>query len=134
MSRLDPQRLTPVLLVICGAVLTIIGWHGLTAPGDLMAPLDIPLVGPTAHSEIRAAYGGMHVGMGLFLLATALRPALREVGLWASLCIMGGLVVGRLASVVVDGIPAGFALGLLAAEATAAIAAAALLSFRPRTR
>lgn len=134
MSRLDPQRLAPVLLVICGVVLTIIGWHGLTAPDDLMAPLDIPLIGATAHSEIRAAYGGMHVGMGLFLIATALRSALRDVGLWASLCIMGGLVVGRLASMIVDGVPAGFALALLAAEATAAIAAAALLASRPRTR
>ncbi|MBY0279776.1 DUF4345 domain-containing protein [Candidatus Binatia bacterium] len=134
MSRLDPQRLTPVLLVICGLVLTIIGWHGLTTPGELMAPLDITLVGPTAHSEIRAAYGGMHVGMGLFLLVCALRPALQVVGLWADLCIMGGLLLGRLVSVVVDGIPAGFALALLAAEATAAMAAAALLASRPRLR
>jgi hypothetical protein len=131
---MDPRRLAPLPLFVCGVVLLVIGWYGLTAPGTLMAPLDIPLVGPTAHSEIRAAYGGMHVGMGLFLLVTALRPALHDIGLWANLCIMGGLVAGRLASVVVDGVPAGFALGLLAAEATAAIASAALLATRTRDR
>jgi hypothetical protein len=131
---MDPRRLAPLPLFICGVVLLVIGWHGLTDPAALMAPLDIPLVGATAHSEIRAAYGGMHVGMGLFLLVSALSPALHDVGLWVNLCFMGGLVAGRLASVVVDGVPVGFALSLLAAEATAAITSAALIAARTRER
>lgn len=124
------ERQTPVVLALCGIAMVWIGWTGLRAPATLMDPLGIPLDGPAALSEIRAAYGGMHVGIGLFLLATALRTDLRRVGLWANLCIMGGLVAGRLASIAVDGSPGGFALGLLTVEGIAATASAVLLAAR----
>lgn len=131
---MNPDRLAPVVLALCGIAMLYIGWTGLSAPAALMDPLGIPLQGAAAHSEIRAAYGGMHVGIGLFLIATALRAPLRTVGLWANLCIMGGLVTGRLTSLAVDGAPGGFALGLLAAEGLAALASAALLIARARDR
>ena len=129
---MNPDRLAPVVLALCGIAMLYIGWTGLSAPAALMDPLGIPLQGVAAHSEIRAAYGGMHVGIGLFLLATALRPALNGVGLWANLCIMGGLVVGRLTSLVVDGAPGAFPLGLLAVEGFAALASAVVLATRTR--
>lgn len=129
---MSTDRLAPVVLALCGCAMLYVGWTGLRAPAALMDPLGIPLQGAAAYSEIRAAYGGMHVGIGLFLIATALRAPLRTVGLWANLCIMGGLVVGRLASLVVDGAPGGFALGLLAAEGVAALASVLLLGARTR--
>lgn len=129
---MNTDRIVPVALALSGIAMLYVGWTGLTAPASLMDPLGIPLAGPSAHNEIRAAYGGMHVGIGLFLLATALRPALHGVGLWANLCIMGGLVAGRAASLVVDGAPGGFVFGLLSVEALAATASAALLVGRAR--
>jgi hypothetical protein len=128
----NTDRIVPVALALSGLAMLYVGWTGLTAPANLMEPLGIPLAGPSAHNEIRAAYGGMHVGIGIFLLATALRPALRGVGLWANLCIMGGLVAGRVASLVVDGAPGGFVFGLLAAESVATLASAGLLAARDR--
>ena len=128
------ERQQPVVLALCGIAMVYIGWTGLSAPAALMDPLGIPLAGPAARNEIRAAYGGMHVGIGLFLLATALRAELRAVGLWASLCIMGGLVAGRLVSITVEGSPGGFALGLMAVEGVAAAASAVLLVARSRAR
>lgn len=128
------ERQTPVVLGLCGIAMVYIGWTGLSAPAALMEPLGIPLAGPAARNEIRAAYGGMHVGIGLFLLATALRADLRTVGLWANLCIMGGLVAGRLVGIAIDGSPGGFALGLLAVEGIAAAASAVLLAARQRVR
>jgi Domain of unknown function (DUF4345) len=131
---MNSERLTPVVLALCGFAMLYVGWSGLTAPATLMDPLGIRLQGAAAHSEIRAAYGGMHVGIGLFLIATALRAELRALGLWANLCIMGGLVAGRLASLVVDGAPGGFALGLLATEGIAALASVALVVARTYER
>lgn len=126
--------LPPVLLVLSGVAMIGVGWMGFTAPADLMAPLDVDLDGPSAFNEVRAMYGGMHVGLGLFLIATGLRPALRTIGLWATLCMMGGLVVGRLASFVVDGAPGDFVVRLIIPEAVAALLAAVLLSGGGRGR
>jgi hypothetical protein len=92
-----------------------------------MDPLGIPLAGPSAHSEIRAAYGGMHAAIGLLLLYAAVRAELRRAGLWLALCFMGGLTAGRLVSLAADGVPNAFVLRLLAAEALAAVLAAVLL-------
>jgi hypothetical protein len=129
------RRILPPLTVgLSGLALLAVGWIGLTAPADLMTPLGIPLDGASAHNEIRAAYGGMHVGLGLFLVVAALRPALRATGLWVTLCIMGGLVVGRLASFAVDGAPGDFVVRLLIPEALAAVVSALLLATGGRSR
>lgn len=130
---MNTDRMVPLVLALCGVAMLYVGWTGLTAPSGLMDPLGIPLSGPAARNEIRAAYGGMHVGIGLFLLATALRADLRRIGLWATLCVMGGLVAGRLVSIAIDGSPGAFALGLMAVEGIAAAASAVLLGARPRT-
>ena len=127
---MNRHRAAAVVLAICGLAMLYVGWTGLTAPAQLMDPLGIPLVGPAAHNEMRAAYGGMHVGIGLFLLGTALQPMRNGVGLWANLCIMGGLVAGRLVSLVVDGAPGAFPLGLLALEGAATLASVVLLVAR----
>ena len=126
--------LTPLVLGGSGLALLVVGWIGLSAPADLMEPLGIPLDGPSAHNEIRSAYGGMHVGLGLFLVATALRPSLRAVGLWVNLCIMGGLVAGRLASFAIDGAPGDFVVRLFIPEAIGAVLSALLLTAGPRSR
>jgi len=126
--------LPPLLLTVSGLALVVVGWIGLSDPAKLMRPLDIALDGPSAHNEIRAAYGGMHVGLGLFLVTSAFRPALRGVGLWVNLCIMGGLVAGRLASFVIDGAPGDFVVRLLIPEALAAVLSAVLLASGGPTR
>jgi hypothetical protein len=126
--------LPPVVLGLSGLALTFVGWIGLSAPADLMSPLGIPLDGASAHNEIRAAYGGMHVGLGLFLVVAALRPALRSTGLWVNLCIMGGLVAGRLVSFVLDGAPGDFVVRLLIPEAAGAVLSALLLAAGGRAR
>jgi len=99
-----------------------------------MTPLGIPLEGASAHNEIRAAYGGMHVGLGLLLVVAALRPVQQGPGLWLNLCIMGGLVLGRLASFVIDGAPGEFVVRLLIPEALGALLSALLLASSGRGR
>ena len=121
----------PVLLLALSALaLLSVGWVGLSAPQELMTPLDISLEGPSAKSEIRAAYGGMHLAIALLLLYTAARVELRRTGLWLVLFFMGGLTVGRFVSLVADGVPNAFVLRLLLAEGLGTVLAAVLLSRR----
>jgi len=118
----------PLLLALCGLALVAVGWVGLTAPASLMTPLGIEREGASAHNEMRAAYGGMHLALGTFLLVAAVRRPLRRPALWVTLCFMGGLTLGRAVSFAIDGTPDPFVLRLLVPEALAAAAAAALLA------
>jgi hypothetical protein len=127
-------RLAQAALVLTGGGLLLVGLNGLAAPGALLAPLGIPLEGPPALSEARANYGGMHVGMGLFLLSAAALPGLRRAGLLATLAFTGGLAIGRLVSLAVDGMPSPFVWFLLTTELGAAGLALAALGRGPAPR
>ncbi|HJQ84354.1 MAG TPA: DUF4345 domain-containing protein [Candidatus Binatia bacterium] len=128
------RRLGQVALVLAGLGLAIVGVNGLTAPRALLAPLGIPLDAPSALSEGRANYGGMHVGMGLFFLSSAFVPRLRTAALLAATTFMGGLFLGRVVSVAVDGVPDPFVGVLFATELGGAALAAAALALETRRR
>jgi Domain of unknown function (DUF4345) len=51
--------------------------------------------------EIRAMYGGLQLGLGLFFLLALNRPRWVRAGLVLQVCILGGLVIGRIFGLVV---------------------------------
>lgn len=110
------QRFAVGVLILNGLVLIGIGLGGLVAPGLLLDPVGITLnrVGPL--NEIRAGYGGMHLGVGLFILWMASRPSQRRTGLTLAVLFMGGLVLGRVLSLAIDGWPPRLLFSLLAGE------------------
>ena len=77
----------------------------LIAPTTLTTTVGIPLLGPVARMEIRGIYGGFFIGTGVFFLLCASHQALLRPGLLAQASTMGGLVLGRVLGVVVDGAP-----------------------------
>lgn len=115
------------VLGLSGLGILITGVTGLTSPQELFTPLGLRIEGASAMNEIRAAYGGMHVGIGILLLVGAARASFRRAALWVGLAFLGGLTIGRLASLVVDGPPRAFVYQLLVPEAASAIVIAALL-------
>lgn len=86
---------------------------------------EIPLPTPTARIDFAATYGGLQMGLGLFLIVCARRPRWIEPGLWAAVAALSGLVLVRFQSLVAVGghmarpIGAGFAIELSAALANA---------------
>ena len=80
----------PTLVLILG-VLGFGGWLVIDPAGGL-AGVDIGATSPAGLVELRAFYGGLEVGLGLFLLACAARPAWRVPGLW--LVLLGNLSIG----------------------------------------
>jgi hypothetical protein len=126
-------RLSGALLLLSGLSLLGVGATGLSSPESLLAPLEIHLSSPSAQNEIRAAYGGMHLGVGLFLVVCALFRRLRAPALWLNLAFMGGLTLGRTVSLGLDGPPNAFVYRLWVIEAAAALVAAGILLRQGRT-
>lgn len=87
------------------------------APAPLFTILDLDASAPAARSDLRAVYGGLELGLALFLLRCARdRVALGlEVASWA----MGGLLAVRLLSLPIDRPEPWPTLGFSAAEALA---------------
>jgi hypothetical protein len=100
------MKFPTVLLWINAACFLLFGAAFLVAPG-FMAHL-LTGVTPAAGNaliDIRATYGGMALGIGLFFAFCARRPETLRIGLIASLLVAAGIVFGRLTGIVVDGSP-----------------------------
>ena len=100
-------------LAFCG-----VGYLGLVAPQALLGPVGIEwsALGNSAQNELTATYGGMHAALGLFFLIAAFVPTIRLGALLAAATFMMGLVMGRVVSLVRDGIPGPMPLALILVE------------------
>lgn len=88
------------IFAIAILVLTALSFIGfgvkwLVNPVSMAAPLGITLNNGDATSDARAVYGGMELGLGLFLLYSCAAKARRSQGLAAAALTLGGLGVTR---------------------------------------
>lgn len=111
------RRFDQVFLGIVATVFLGLGTINLFFPVAGMAAFEVQISSVSALNEIRANYGGMHFALGLLFLSGALVRALRVSTLLVVALFTAGLVLGRLVSLVLDGIPNLFVLGLFALEA-----------------
>jgi hypothetical protein len=90
------------LLTLAGAGFLAFGLWLIVDPVDGLAPVGIG--GSNAGViELRAFYGGLELGLGLFLLRCATRPGWRSPGIWAVLLINGGIGLTRLLGIALSG-------------------------------
>ncbi len=99
------NTMAKILLIVAGLIFAAVGAISLTSPQFAVDPLGIQLTTVNSLNEIRANYGGMHLLLGLFLVAGAFRIALQKPALFLLTFFTGGLVLGRVVSLVVDGVP-----------------------------
>ena len=83
--------------------------------------------------ELRAFYGGMEIGLGLFLALCLARPEWRAAGLWLVLLANGGAGLARLLAIGMGGAALGgyLAWALFWELGFAALAALSLAIYRP---
>lgn len=75
------------------------------------ATLDLRLL-----NDLRAVYGGLNVGLGVWFLYTAIEAPRHRAGLITTALVVGGYLLGRIAGFVADGIPDGALLAFVAFE------------------
>ena len=80
---------------------------------------------PSGLIDMRATYGGVAIGMGIFVGLCARRRDWTRIGLIFSLLVIAGIGAARVVGIVADGSPNGFMLAFLALE----VAFVALITF-----
>jgi hypothetical protein len=86
-------------IALLGGGLAFLGFgaYFLVQPGQVVRLLGLPTPPPILRAELAAVYGGLEVGVGVFLLLAAARGRWVVPGLGAQICVFGGLLLGRLA-------------------------------------
>jgi hypothetical protein len=95
-----------LLLAFVGLATVAIGIWGLVDPVGVLAAVDLATNGAGGTSEARATYGGLLIGLGLPLLAGALREEWTPSALRLSAFVFLGLGAGRVIGLLAAGAPA----------------------------
>lgn len=116
-----------IVLSASALVFLAVAVQGLFLPKRIVDPLGARLETPSFANEIRANYGGMHLGIAILLAVGAAMPAFRVPALALLFAFTAGLCLGRVVSWIADGAPNTYLRIFFALEAVGATAAAALL-------
>jgi hypothetical protein len=114
-----------IVLSSYGLMFVVLGSLFLAQP---MAASALVQMDSTGSADVRAVYGGLECGIGVYLIGCAFQEATVRAGLYAMLAAFAGLAAGRAIGIQVDG-PAGiFSYAMLLLEIGGALMAAAALS------
>jgi len=108
--------MTRFTLYGAGLMMLVVGALHLIAPQMMMREPGIELATVNHLHVIRAAYGGAYLGIAALFLAGALGRIDTRTALGAVVLIFGGFAIGRLVSILLDGVPVSLYLGVLGAE------------------
>lgn len=114
------KRLPAVLVVLSALAFGGLGIVFLTDPPRLAGTVELG-TSPFQTIELRAMYGGLEIGVAIFLLWCAASPRRVAIGLWFSLFAYAGLGLGRLSGILLSGVAGGPHWTLVAVEATAVV-------------
>ena len=122
-----------LVLALCALGFLAFGLWLLLDPVGALGKIGIQASSATGLVELRAFYGGMEIGLGLFLAACAWRPDWQGAGSWLVLLANGGAGLARLSGLALEGAPlAGYLGWALRWELGFAVVAGAAL-LRKRT-
>ncbi len=92
-----------LVLVIIGLCFVGFGAAFIAYPGDMASIVSLVLINSTARTDVRATYGGLEFGVGVFFLACALRRDFVRVGLFAAACVLVAMATARTVGLMLDG-------------------------------
>jgi hypothetical protein len=109
------MKFAKYLILVNGILFVVFGLSFVFAPTALFEPATgSPLATPSAVIDVRATYGGLGLGTGIWFLV-CFRHSIR-LGLLGSLALFASIVIGRCVGLAVDGNPTDHMLGFLGLE------------------
>lgn len=116
-----------VPVTVIGVFMILIGIWSLISPQTVGSMLALQTDGISGFNEIRANYGGMFVGFGIFFFYCAKRSGFHSLA-WLLFGLMcGGLASARLLSMLLEGMPGPVHLFALAIESLCAVVSVIVL-------
>lgn len=115
-------------LRVVGVMGLFFGLVYLLAPEAMTHPTGFGPLGPNALTDVRATYGGLQIGAGLFLLWAAADAARVRIAVILQALTIGAVALCRLTGILIDGSPNSFLLSALVTEV--AFTALALVALR----
>jgi len=102
------MKFFPTLVIaLCALGFFAFGLWLFADPVGALGKIGIASTSAIGTIELRAFYGGMEIGLGLFLGWCALRPEWQAAGLWLVLLANGGAGLARLLAVLLAGMSLG---------------------------
>lgn len=124
MSESEPTSGVPrAVLLGLSAAFVAFGVAFLLAPAKLAAFADVSTTSKLGLVELRAFYGGIEIGLGVFLAVTAMRREWQLPGLLCALLSLLGVAVARIYAMTAEGWPGATVLLFLAIELAGVVAA-----------
>jgi hypothetical protein len=114
-------NLARVILLLSAAAFAGFGVWGLAAPAGMLGMVEVTAVTPTARTELRAFYGGLELGIAVFLVVCLARRDRVGIGLLASAITLTTVALARGTSAVLDGPVSPLIYYLLIAEVVGAV-------------
>jgi Domain of unknown function (DUF4345) len=121
------MKLARSLLFASALIFIIVGAGFLVMPRQYADVIEISLPTAMARTDVRATYGGLEFGFGVFLILCVVRQEWIRPGLWALALATGGFATGRLVGFVAERTISHFMLGFLALELVVTLLAVGLL-------
>lgn len=116
-----------LFLLGTGLLFVTVGLSSLFNPQAVMSSIELHVAAISTLNEVRANYGGMHTFLGIFFLYSAFTQRLQSSALMLVVIFSSGLVVGRMTSLVLDGVPNAAIFTFLGIEVLGAVAGLVLL-------
>lgn len=110
------MKLARGLVFASALIFIVVGAAFLVIPRQYAAILEISLPTAMARTDVRATYGGLELGFGVFLMFCLVRREWIRPGLWALALTVGGFATGRLVGFVAEGTISNFMLFFLVLE------------------
>jgi len=121
------MKLARFLVCASALIFILVGAGFLLIPSQYANVLEISLPTAMARTEVRATYGGLELGFGVFLTLCVVRREWIRPGLWALALATGGFATGRLIGFLAEGTINNFMLVFLALEIVVTLLAVVLL-------
>lgn len=115
------------LVFASALIFVVVGAGFLLIPKQFGDVLEISLPSAMARTDVRATYGGLELGFGIFLIVCVVRREWIRPGLWALALTVGGFATGRLIGFAAEGAINNFMLFFLVLELAVALLALFLL-------
>jgi hypothetical protein len=94
-----------IILVLDALVFGLFGALYWVIPVQMAAKVGVTMTVPAGVVDVQGLYGGLEVGVALFLAWCALKPTRVRMGLVAGACALGGIAISRFVAIAHFGMP-----------------------------